>query len=271
MRMEAAGYSAAWTGEGIGGKDSFTEMALMLAATKSMAVGTASSIIWARAAVTANAAARMLASAFPGRMLFGMAVGYAHQAERVGMTYEKPAKTMEAYLAAMATECPDEPLPDCPRLVGANGPRMLDVAARCADGAVPSVVPPLYIEQARKTLGPDKLLAAAVPLICGTDRQSAQEQAGQIIKGIVGFPGSPYGLNLRRLGYSEEDLSGPSARLRDDVVAYGDPERVAESVRTYLDAGADHVVLSPITGDLEVAIEWLAYVAPAVNSLEKSG
>ncbi len=267
LRMEQAGYPAAWTGEGVGGKDAFVEMALMLAATERMAVGAATVSVWARPAVTANAAARMLASAYPGRFLFALAIGYAAQAERVGRRYERPAQTVEDYLAEMATECPELGLPECPRMVGANGPKMLDVAARCSDGAVPSVVPPAYIRHAREVLGPDKLLAVAVPLVGEPDREVAKSIASAIIKGVAGFPNSPYGANLRRLGYTEADLAEPSDRLRDDVVAYGAGEDVATTVARYLDAGADHVILTPITPDHDTAVDWLEGVAPAVLKL----
>lgn len=269
LRMEQAGYRAAWTGEGVGGKDAFIEMALMLGATQRMAVGAATASVWARPAVTANAAARMLASAYPGRFLFALAIGYPAQAERVGRHYERPAQTVEGYLADMATECPEKGLPDCPRMVGANGPKMLDVAARCSDGAVPSVVPPAYVRYAREVLGPDKLLAVAVPLVGEPDKEITQNIASGIVKGIAGFPGSPYGANLLRLGYTEADLAGPSDRLRDEVVAYGAGEDVATAVARYLDAGADHVVLTPMTPDHDTAVDWLEKVAPAVLGLSR--
>ncbi len=48
--------------------------------------------------------------------------------------------------------------------------------------------------------------------------------------------------NLRRMGFSEDDLSGGgSDRLIDAVIAWGDVEAIKRRVRTHLDAGADHV------------------------------
>jgi alkanesulfonate monooxygenase SsuD/methylene tetrahydromethanopterin reductase-like flavin-dependent oxidoreductase (luciferase family) len=48
--------------------------------------------------------------------------------------------------------------------------------------------------------------------------------------------------NLRRLGYSEDDVSdGGSDRLVDAVVPWGSTASVADRLREHLDAGADHV------------------------------
>jgi probable F420-dependent oxidoreductase len=174
--------------------------------------------------------------------------------------------TVENYLATMAIESP-EGLPNFPRLVGANGPRMLSVAARCGDGAVPSVVPPAYVRHAREVLGPDKLLAVAVPLIGESNREVAQDLANHVAKGVAGFDGSPYRANLLRLGYSEAELAGPSDRFRDDVIAYGAGDDVAASVQRFLDAGADHVTLTPMTSEHDTAVDWLERVAPSVLTL----
>jgi len=51
-----------------------------------------------------------------------------------------------------------------------------------------------------------------------------------------------YANNLRRLGWSDEDLEGEgSERLIDAVIAIGDVETIARRVRDHLAAGADHV------------------------------
>ena len=56
--------------------------------------------------------------------------------------------------------------------------------------------------------------------------------------------------NLRRLGYTEEDVTGAgSNRLVDDIVAWGDLDRVASRIRAQFDAGADHVCVQVIAED----------------------
>ena len=57
-----------------------------------------------------------------------------------------------------------------------------------------------------------------------------------------------YTSNLRRLGYTDADLSGTgSDRLVDAVVAHGPAEQVAARLTAHLDAGADHVCIQLLT------------------------
>ena len=56
------------------------------------------------------------------------------------------------------------PAPDVayPRIIGANGPKMLALAGEITDGAMPALQPPAFTAQARQALGPDKLLVVFV-------------------------------------------------------------------------------------------------------------
>jgi 2-methylisocitrate lyase-like PEP mutase family enzyme len=58
-----------------------------------------------------------------------------------------------------------------------------------------------------------------------------------------------YANNLRRLGFTEEDITQCSDRLVDAIVAWGDVEAVRARVQAHLDAGADHVCLQVLPGD----------------------
>ena len=58
--------------------------------------------------------------------------------------------------------------------------------------------------------------------------------------------------NLRRLGFTEEDLaSGGSDRLIDAVVAWGDVDTVLSRIDEYHQAGADHVAVQVLTEDTD--------------------
>ncbi len=57
-----------------------------------------------------------------------------------------------------------------------------------------------------------------------------------------------YRNNLRRLGFTEDDLAaGGSDRLIDALAVYGEPASVAQGLRAHLDAGADHVQIQLVT------------------------
>lgn len=155
-RLEAAGWPAVWTNE-IVGADALVRASLWLAATEHLVIGTGIANMWARPPQTAHAAATQLAQAYPGRFVLGLGVGRPEQAAAVGRDYGSPITTARTYLDGA-------PGGDYPRLLAANGPRMLDIAARCADGAFPAGRPPSDTAAARSALGPEKLLVVYVPL-----------------------------------------------------------------------------------------------------------
>lgn len=56
--------------------------------------------------------------------------------------------------------------------------------------------------------------------------------------------------SVRRLGFGDEDIvGGPSHRLVDAIVAYGDTEAIRRRVQQHFQAGADHVCLQVLTAD----------------------
>lgn len=171
-RLEDAGFGTVWTNEAVGGKDAFTQVAMLLAATERVTFATGIANVWARPPQTAHGAAALLAQAYPGRFVLGLGVGYPQQAEAVGREFGSPVATMRAYLEGMA-DPPQLPAPDVTyrRFIAANGPRMLALAGTHADGAFPAGQPPEFTAKARATLGTDALL------IVGTSIELEDEPA----------------------------------------------------------------------------------------------
>src|SRR6204780_776962 len=101
-RLERAGYRAAWTNEGVGGKDALVQLAVLMAATEQMVFGTGIANIWARAPQTAHGASALLAQAYPGRLVLGLGVGYPQQAASAGREFGRPLATMRDYLDRMS-------------------------------------------------------------------------------------------------------------------------------------------------------------------------
>jgi probable F420-dependent oxidoreductase len=181
-RLEGAGYRAAWTNEGVGGKDALVQLALLLGATERMAFGTSIANIWARPPQTAHGAAALLAQAYPGRFVLGLGVGYPEQAASVARDFGRPLATIRAYLDEMGRPT-QPPAPDAayPRILGANGPKMLALAGEIADGAMPAMQPPEFTARARQILGPDKLLVAGIRVLDegGRDPGAVAASAGE--------------------------------------------------------------------------------------------
>jgi probable F420-dependent oxidoreductase len=173
-RLERAGYSAVWTNEVIG-KDALVQVATLLAATKRMVFGTCIANIWARPAQTMHAAAAQLAQAYPGRFVLGLGVGYPEQAASVGQEFGSPLATMRDYLHRMDSPTwPPAPDVAYPRLVAANGPKMLALAGDIADGALPAMLPPEFTARARQSLGPEKLLVVGLSVVVDADADRAK-------------------------------------------------------------------------------------------------
>lgn len=263
-RVEELGYGSLWSGEGIGGKEAFAHMALLLASTDRIVAGTGIANLWARHPAAMEGGAATLGATWPGRFVLGVGVSHAPMVERSGQAYEKPLQRITRYLEEMdaaAADAPTPPIP-VPRVLAALRPGMLALSRDHAHGAHPYFVPTAHTRMAREILGPDKLLIPeqAVALAGGADegRRIARAHMEMYLR----LPN--YVNSLRHLGYSDKDLAeGGSDRLVDDIVAWGDADAVAARVREHLDGGADHVLLQPL-GDLDAAIRQLEVLAPAV-------
>ena len=91
-----------------------------------------------------------------------------------------PVATMRDYLEGMAAP-PRLPSPDVsyPRIVAANGPKMLALSAEMADGAMPAMPDPEFTARARELLGPDKLLVVLAGSALGQDAPEVADELGR--------------------------------------------------------------------------------------------
>src|SRR6202012_3488765 len=157
----------------VGGKDPFVQVAMLLAATGQLTFGTGIANIWARAPQTAHGAAAMLAQAYPGRFVLGLGSGYPQQAAAVGREFGSPLAAMRDYLERMTAPTMTQAVAaPYPRIVAANGPKMIALPADLADGVLPAGLPPAFTARLRETLGPDKLVVVGMSVITDTaDRE----------------------------------------------------------------------------------------------------
>ena len=267
VRLERAGYRTAWTNETVGGKDPLVQLALLLGATERITLGTGIANIWARAPQTAHGAAAMLAQAYPGRVVLGLGVGYPQQAEAVGREFGSPLAAMRDYLQRMAAPTMT-PAADAsyPRIVAANGPKMIALASQMADGVLPAGLPPAFTALARETLGPDKLLVVGLSVVTDTaDRDAARAAARRVVAASIARPW--FAATMARLGYPVRQISEASDDIVSAIVAHGDPDAIGATVSAHRAAGADHVILMPpgaLDASLATGLGRLERLAPAV-------
>ncbi len=95
--LDALGYGALWVPESRG-REAFAQSALLLGATRRIAVAPGIANIYARDAVTMANGQRALAEAYPGRFLLGLGVSHRPNVETIrGHRYGPPLATMRAY------------------------------------------------------------------------------------------------------------------------------------------------------------------------------
>lgn len=249
-RVEGWGYAALWLPESRG-RDVLVHSSWLLANTKNLIVAPGIANIYARDAMGMANGQRALAEQSGGRFLLG--IGVSHAPTVVGLRghhYGKPVATMRAYLEAMraapyiAPEPAERPL----TIVAALGPRMMALSGELADGAHPYNVPPEHTAEARRILGPGKLLCPEVWVLLESDPGKARSAARQALAPYMRLDN--YVNNWRRLGFGDADLAnGGSDRLIDANVAWGGEAAIRRRIQEHWDAGADHVCIQSINPD----------------------
>lgn len=262
-RLAGAGYRSVWSGEGPGTREVFAHFGDLLASVPDVVLGTGIANTWLRRGTTAFKGGATLAQAHPGRFVLGIGVGHAFQAAKHGEEY-RPLDRMRAYLSEMDATAAENLSPVAfPRVLAAVGPRMLELSREHADGAHPFAQPVSHTPYAREILGPDKLLIPQQTVLLGS-REDARESVRRRVAQSREHSVTVYLAGWKRLGYTEADIAGPSDRFVDDLVLWGDAPTIAKRLDELLDAGADHVLLTPSAPTFESTVDLLAELAPAV-------
>jgi probable F420-dependent oxidoreductase len=250
QRVEGWGYAALWLPESRG-RNVLAHSAWLLANTSELIIAPGIANIYARDPMAMANGQRGLNEQSGGRFLLGIGVSHAPTVTGLrGHTYGKPVATMRAYLEAMyaapylAPDPPERPL----TILAALGPRMMALSGELADGAHPYNVPPEHTAEARRILGPGKLLCPEVWVLLENDAEKARSAARQALAPYMRLDN--YVNNWWRLGFGDEDFAdGGSARFIDANVAWGTEAAIRKRIQEHWDAGADHVCIQSISPD----------------------
>jgi probable F420-dependent oxidoreductase len=207
----------------------------LLAATTTLVVATGIVNVWNSDAHEVAASFARIEAGFPGRFLLGVGVG--HRESTSG--YARPYDTLASYVDVLR----DAGVPRDSLVLAALGPKVLQLAADRTAGAHPYLVTPEHTRWARGILGDGVLLAPEHKAVLDPDPESGRAVGRARVKTpYLGL--SNYTNNLRRLGWSDDDMAGSgSDALVDALVAHGDGGQVAAQLQAHLDAGADHVAV----------------------------
>lgn len=245
--VEEMGYAAVWVPEAVL-REPFASTALLLSATKNLVLATGIASLHARTAQTMQAGWKTVTEAFPDRFVLGIGVSHAPMVTGVHKgAYDKPYSTMVEYLDAMDAGIYFSPAPTSTprRVLAALGPKMLQLAAQRADGAHPYFTPAEHTAFARQTMGADAFLAPEVAVVMEADATRAREIARAYMKTYTRLPN--YANNLKRFGFTDEEIVDQTDRLVDAIVGWGTTEHVVACIKEHFDAGADHVCVQVLT------------------------
>jgi probable F420-dependent oxidoreductase len=250
LRLERLGYDEAWVTD-MYGREIYATAAWLLAKTSRIRIASGIAHIYGRDAVASAQAGRTLSELSGGRFVQGVGVSHPIAATMRGLEWENPIDKASSYLSAMRGETPlniRASSESVPLYLAAHGPKMLGVAARYADGANIYMQMPEYMDFARSTLGPDKVLNVVLPCCLTTDREVGLA-AGRAALSIY-LPLPAYQRQWAKQGFDESDWAGKgSDRLVESYVPWGDAETITDRMRQYLDAGATNIIVSSMPTD----------------------
>jgi alkanesulfonate monooxygenase SsuD/methylene tetrahydromethanopterin reductase-like flavin-dependent oxidoreductase (luciferase family) len=265
---EEAGFDTVWF-SAARTADPFVALTAVAAATSHIDFGSAIVTTWFRHPVSTYQAAVGVQELAEGRFKLGLGVSHQAFVSALGIDYVRPAAAMTEYatiVRALLEEGAVEfhgthysttfesPLPrrDVPIYLAVVGERMSAVAGRIADGILPVYMGPQYVastvmpalagaarDSGRAT--PHVALLAPTSLLTDPDDALAQvrEQMGSVPK-VPAFA---------KVFDAIVGADGPAEWNRataDEIVIYGDADRIAARTAAYEEAGVDELVLMPL-------------------------
>jgi probable F420-dependent oxidoreductase len=236
QRVEELGYHALWFTEGPLGRDALVHAASLLTRTKRMIIGTGVASVWARPAATIAAGARTNAEVSGDRFALGIGVNNPVSVAMRG----RYVGALKAFKYTVAGTAPVPPI-----VIGAQNPKMLELAGRLADGALTYFVTPAHTAHARRLLGPGKRLIVEQAVLLESDANKARTCVRDYMAFYLSIPG--YSKFLMSLGFDQRDLvEGGSDFLVDAIVAWGGRDALRARLDEHRNAGADQVCILPL-------------------------
>jgi probable F420-dependent oxidoreductase len=264
------GYTDVWSAE-TSGTDAFTPLALAAAWEPTLRLGTAIVPVYTRGPALIAMSAASLAAAAPGRFVLGLgASSPVIVGNWNGIAFDRPYQRTRDVLRAVRTALRGErvdgqfetfavkrfkleqaPVPAPPILLAGLRAQMLALAGREADGAILNWLAPHDVAQCTAAVGnPDADVVARV-FVCPTDDVEFARNVGRfLISTYLTVPayaafhdwlGRGEALKAMHQAWAAGDRAGAAEAIPDevvdDLVVHGTPERCAERVAQYVDAG----------------------------------
>lgn len=305
---EAKGFEAVWQAESRLVRDAIVPMAAYAAVTKKLKIGSGVINNWTRNIGLLAATFLTLDDLAPGRIICGIGAWWDPLAQNVGIKRRKPLTAMRETVEVLRRLLNMERVTfhgefhhvdgieldvvhgrreprDVAIMVGATGPKMMELTGEIADGAVLNYcVPPDYNDHALEMLAQGAKKAGRTLddidrpqlVVCSVDHDHdaaidttkmllcqylAQQphiaKASRVssdvvseIQSILGWPAT------------HEQIEKAKHLVPDDLVAHitasGTPDEARKKVQEYIDHGATCPILYPVGGDVRLLVDTFA-------------
>ena len=305
---EEKGFEAVWQAESRLVRDAIVPMAAYAAVTETLKVGSGVINNWTRNIGLLAATFLTLDDLAPGRIICGLGAWWDPLAANVGIQRRKPLKAMRETVEVMRRLLNMERVTfdgefhqvknieldvvhgrreprDVKIMIGATGPKMMELTGEIADGAVLNYcVPPEYNDHAMQQLEAGlkksgrKLDDLDRPqlVVCSVDED--HEKAIDTTRGLLTQYLAQQPHIAKASGVSEEVVKEIQAILGwpatheqiqqakhlvpEDLIhritASGTPDEARAKVQEYVDRGATCPILYPVGGDVKLLIDTFA-------------
>jgi 5,10-methylenetetrahydromethanopterin reductase len=280
---EEVGFSELWLAEDYFFTGGISGAASALAATERIPVGLGIVSGLVRHPAVLAMEVSTLARLYPGRLIAGLGLGVPDWMSQMGLSTKSPLTSMRECVSGLRSllagqevttegrffrftevKLAHRPTESVPIYMGAVGPKMLQLSGEIADGNVLSVLASTeYVKWARAQIAKGAERASSVHVhrsvvtfaLFSVDHNA--RKAKESLRTPMSFYLASGGRNALTDSYGiSEQLSdmvqrGGSRtvaqempdRWLDDLAIAGEPDECVEKIRTYLDMGADAVVL----------------------------
>ncbi len=302
---EEKGFEAIWQAESRLVRDAIVPMAAYAAVTERIKVGSGVINNWTRNIGLLAATFLTLDDLAPNRVICGIGAWWDPLARNVGIQRRKPLKAMRETVTVLRKLLNMERVTfhgefhhvdgieldvvhgrreprNVPIMIGATGPKMMELTGEIADGAVLNYcVPPEYNDRAMELLDKgarkagrsvydldrpqlivcsvdhdhDKAIETTKMLLCQYLAQQphiakasgVSDEVVHEIQSILGWPATKEQINKAKHLVPDE--------LVHRITASGTPDEARAKVKEYLDRGATCPILYPVGGDFKLLID----------------
>jgi 5,10-methylenetetrahydromethanopterin reductase len=272
-----AGYGSIWAPE-VGSRDAIVLSALYGSATQRATVGTGVVPVYSRSITALALSVAAAADASDGRFILGIGAGHRFSAEAwYGARWDKPRTYIRETIDVLRQILAGERVshdglfkvagfhlgstpPPVPIYLGGLTPASLRMAGEVADGVILNWLPPEGIEKAAllaREAAADagreiKIITYVRTAIVDDPDQDhqAREALREQTHAYLSLPA--YGNSVRQVGFAKEldQMANGKERavdaLADALCARGTSAEVKLKLRSFIDAGADSVVVYPV-------------------------